>query len=200
MADAIKGKGIKETIMAARELAKERLEYEKSKGRLNRAVRVMILGIPNVGKSSFINKLVGKPVAKIGDKPGITRGKQWVRISSEVELLDTPGILWPKFDDINVGLKLAYTGAIKDEIIDIVELAANFLEFAVSTYPEKLKQRYKIDSFGSTLGMDFLKQIGKKRGAIISGGEVDFNRIAQVVLDEFRGAKIGNMSLERPNI
>lgn len=197
LVDSIKGKGLKETIVAVKELAKPRLDYEKSKGRLPRAVRVMVIGIPNVGKSSFINKLVGKAAAKTGDKPGVTRGKQWVRISSDVELLDMPGILWPKFDNEEVGLKLAITGAIKDEIIDIVELAEKLLELLAVSYPEKIKERYKLDTIYQD-ALLLLNVIGKKRGAIISGGEIDLEKAARIVIDEFRSAKIGNMSLERP--
>lgn len=197
MVDSIKGTGLKEVISNLRELAKPRLEYEKSRGRLPRAVRVMVIGIPNVGKSSFINKIVGKGTAKTGDKPGVTRGKQWVRISNDVELLDMPGILWPKFEE-EIGFKLAFTGAIRDDILDNVELAAKLVETLKELYPDTLKQRYKLDTLEYNEGIELLKAIGKKRGAIVKGGEVDLTKVATIVLDEFRGAKIGNISLERP--
>lgn len=197
LVDSVKGIGLKEVVKASRELAQTRLQHEKSKGRLPRAVRVMVIGIPNVGKSSFINKFVGNSPAKTGNKPGVTRGKQWIRISNDLELLDMPGILWPKFDDEAVGLKLAYTGAVKDEIIDIVELAGKLIEYLANLYPEELKKRYKLNDINFD-GLDLLNEIGKKRGALVSGGEVDQNRIAQIIIDEFRVAKIGRMSLERP--
>lgn len=195
--DSIKGKGLKEVSIAARDAIKEKLEHEKSRGRLFRAVRVMIVGIPNVGKSTFINKLVGKGVAVTGDKPGVTRGKQWIRIGKDLELLDTPGILWPKFEDPEIGVKLASTGAVKDEIIDTVELAAKLVEYISTLYPSKLKERFKLDNIEGS-GSELLKRIGKNRGAVISGGEIDLYRTAKIVLGEFREAKIGNISLESP--
>lgn len=195
MVDSIKGAGLKEVLIHTRELAKPRLEYEKSRGRLPRAVRVMVVGIPNVGKSSFINKLVGKGTTKTGDKPGVTRGKQWVRISNDVELLDMPGILWPKFEE-DIGLRLAFTGAIRDDILDIVELAVKLLENLKELYPQKLKDRYKLDNLDGD-GYEMLKMIGKKRGAIIKGGEIDETKVAQMLLDEYRGAKIGQITLEQ---
>lgn len=197
-ADSIKGKGLKEVTSAARDAVKEKLEHEKSRGRVSRAVRVMIVGIPNVGKSTFINKLVGKSVAVTGDKPGVTRGKQWIRINNDLELLDTPGILWPKFEDPETGIKLASTGAVKDEIIDSVELASKLLEDLSELYPSKLMERYKLEKVEGS-GIELLKVIGKKRGAVISGGEIDLNRAATIILDEFRSARIGNLSLERPS-
>lgn len=198
MVDSIKGVGLKEVVGAAKILAKPRLDYEKTRGRLPRAIRAMVVGIPNVGKSSFINKLVGKGAAKTGDKPGVTRGKQWVRISNDVELLDMPGILWPKFDDSQVGLNLAFCGSIRDDIMDVVELAAKLVEVLSTIYPQKLKERYKLEQIETDDGLELLRIIGKKRGAIIAGGEIDMYRIAQIVIDEFRGAKIGRMSLEKP--
>lgn len=198
MVDSIKGTGLKDVITAAKEFAKPRLEYEKSRGRLPRAIRIMVVGIPNVGKSSFINKIVGKGTAKTGDKPGVTRGKQWIRISSDVELLDMPGILWPKFEE-ETGFMLAFTGAINDDILDIIELAAKLLECLKVFYPENLKQRYKLEGLDYDNGLELLKAIGKKRGAIAKGGEIDLTKSSQIVLDEFRGAKIGNISLERAN-
>lgn len=196
-ADSIKGKGLKEVTIAARDIVKEKLEYEKSRGRLSRAVRAMIVGIPNVGKSTFINKLVGKSVAVTGDKPGVTKGKQWFRISKDLELLDTPGILWPKFEDPEIGIKLASTGAVKDEIIDSVELASKLLEYISKLYPNKVMERFKLEKVEGS-GNELIKLIGKKRGAVISGSEIDLYRTAKIILGEFRDAKIGNISLEGP--
>lgn len=198
-ADSIKGKGLKEVSISARDVVKEKLDHEKSRGRIDRAVRAMIVGIPNVGKSTFINKLVGKSVAVTGDKPGVTRGKQWIRIGTDLELLDTPGILWPKFEDPETGIKLAATGAVKDEVIDHIELASKLLEYISELYPIKLMERYKFEKIEGS-GSELLKIIGRKRGAIISGGEVDLSRSAIIVLSDFRDAKIGNISLERPEI
>lgn len=195
--DSIKGKGLNELKGKLREIMKEKIEREKQKGRLFRPIRTMVVGVPNVGKSSFINRIAGKAAAVTGDKPGVTRGKQWIRINEEIELLDTPGILWPKFDDQQVGLNLAFTGAIKDEIIDTIEVAAALMEHLSTNYPQNLKERYKLDSLDMG-GLDLLKSAGKKRGCIVSGGEIDFNRIAAIVLDEFRGGKIGRISLEKP--
>jgi len=196
--DSIKGKGINELKNEMRKLMKDKLEREKEKGRIFRPIRTMIVGIPNVGKSSFINKIAGKASATTGDKPGVTRGKQWIRMNEEIEMLDTPGILWPKFDDKRVGMNLAYTGAIKDEIMDITEVAAELLFYLKSTYPQAIKDRFKIDFEEDTNGIQLLKAAGKKRGCIVSGGEIDLMRIAAIILDEFRGGKIGRITLERP--
>ena len=196
--DSIKGKGINELKAKLRELMKDKIEREKQKGRLFRPIRTMVVGIPNVGKSSFINKIAGRASAVTGDKPGVTRGKQWIRLNEEIDLLDTPGILWPKFEDEQVGLKLAFTGAIKDDVIDSVEVAAKFMEYMTAAYPENLKQRFKLDTLEDKIGHDLLRIAGKNRGCVISGGEIDYSRIAAIVLDEFRGGKIGRISLERP--
>lgn len=196
--DSIKGTGINQLKAALRNMVKDKLEREKQRGRLFRPIRTMVVGIPNVGKSSFINKIAGKASAVTGDKPGVTRGKQWIRLNEEIELLDTPGILWPKFEDQEVGLKLAYTGAIKDDIIDIVEVAAFFMEFLGGNYPQELMKRYKLNTLTDRTGLDLLTTAGKNRGCIISGGEIDLNRIAAIVLDEFRGGKIGRITLEKP--
>ena len=158
----------------------------------------MVCGVPNVGKSSFINKLSGKKSAITGDRPGVTKGKQWIRLKNNFELLDTPGILWPKFDDDEVGLRLAYTGAVKDEIIDVEELACHLLVFLRNEYPESLVQRYKMTETDGLEGYELLEYLGRKRGFVVSGGEIDTERAAHILLDEFRGAKLGNISLERP--
>lgn len=196
--DSIKGKGINELKSKLRSLMKEKVERDLQKGRLFRPIRTMVVGIPNVGKSSFINKIAGKASAVTGDKPGVTRGKQWIRLNEEIELLDTPGILWPKFDDKEIGLHLAYTGAIKDDIMDIVEVSSNLLEILKITYPKFILDRYKLASVEDKTGLEILREAGKKRGCIISGGEVDLTRISAVILDEFRGGKMGHISLEKP--
>ncbi|MCX7841643.1 MAG: ribosome biogenesis GTPase YlqF [Clostridia bacterium] len=196
--DSIKGKGINELKSQMRSLMKEKLERERSKGRIFRPIRTMVVGIPNVGKSSFINKIAGKAGALTGDKPGVTRGKQWIRINEEIELLDTPGILWPKFEDRQVGLNLACTGAIKDDIMDTIEVAAALLEKLSSIYPKNVMERFKLESLDGMDGLKMLESAGKKRGCIISGGEIDLTRISAIVLDEFRGGKIGRISLEKP--
>ena len=159
----------------------------------------MVCGVPNVGKSSFINKLSGKKSAVTGDRPGVTKGKQWIRLKNNFELLDTPGILWPKFEDESVGLKLAFTGAIKDEIMDTEYLACKLLTFLKDNYPDSLAARYKMTDFESMEGYDLLEYLGKKRGFVVSGGEIDTERASNVLLDEFRAAKLGNITLEKPS-
>ncbi len=196
--DSIKGTGINPLKAKLRELMKDRIERDKLKGRIFRPVRTMVVGIPNVGKSSFINKIAGKASAVTGDKPGVTRGKQWVRLNEEIELLDTPGILWPKFEDNQVALHLAFTGAIKDEIMDTVEIAAALLEKLSASYPALLSGRFKLQSLENQTGLMLLKACGKNRGCIVSGGEIDLQRISTIVLDEFRGGKIGRITLEKP--
>ena len=159
----------------------------------------MIVGVPNVGKSSLINKLSGRKSAITGDRPGVTKGKQWIRLDNGIEMLDTPGILWPKFEDVEVGKKLAFTGAIKDEIMDIEELACHLLVFFRDNYPHKLTERYKMTDFEDMEPYDMLTLLGKKRGFVVSGGEIDTERAAKILLDEFRGAKLGNITLEKPS-
>jgi ribosome biogenesis GTPase A len=177
---------------------KDKVEHQKQKGIIFKPIRTMVVGVPNVGKSSFINKIAGKASAVTGDRPGVTRGKQWVRINEKIELLDTPGILWPKFDDEEVGFKLAFTGAIKDDIMDTVELASALLERLSKSYPKNISERYKLDLADGSTGWELLTKAGKNRGCLISGGEIDINRIAIIVLDEFRGGKLGRITLERP--
>ncbi|NJD01319.1 MAG: ribosome biogenesis GTPase YlqF [Ruminiclostridium sp.] len=196
--DSIKGNGINLLKSKLREMMKERMERDRLKGRIFRPIRTMVAGIPNVGKSSFINKIAGKAGAVTGDRPGVTRGKQWIRVNEEIELLDTPGILWPKFEDREVALNLAYTGAIKDEIMDTAEIAASLLKKLSSDYPSALMARFKIQTLEGQTGLMLLGACGKSRGCIVSGGEIDLQRIAAIVLDEFRGGKIGRISLERP--
>ncbi|HHV95526.1 MAG TPA: ribosome biogenesis GTPase YlqF [Clostridiaceae bacterium] len=197
--NSIKGTGIDQLKLKLKELAEDKIERKRSKGVLYRPIRTMIVGIPNVGKSSLINKIAGRSKAETGDKPGVTRQKQWIRLDRGIEMLDTPGILWPKFDDKKIGYNLAITGAIKDDILDIVEVASVLMEFLKAEYPHLLKERYKLDELESlNKGYEILEVCAKKRGCLIRGGEVDFNRIAVIVLDEFRGGKIGRITLEKP--
>lgn len=181
-----------------REILSDKILKEREKGITNRSVKVMIVGVPNVGKSSLINKLSGRKSAITGDRPGVTKGKQWIRLDNGIELLDTPGILWPKFEDAEVGKKLAFTGAIKDDIMDIEELACHLLIFLRDNYPQRLAERYKMTDFLDLEPYDMLILLGKKRGFVISGGETDTERAAKILLDEFRGAKLGNITLEKP--
>lgn len=197
--DSVKGRGINELMRALADKMKDKVERQRQKGIIFKPIRTMVVGVPNVGKSSFINKIAGKASAVTGDRPGVTRGKQWVRLNEKIELLDTPGILWPKFDDEEVGLNLAFTGAIKDDIMDTVELAAALLERLSKTYPRNISERYKLDAVDGSSGLELLTKAGKNRGCLISGGEIDINRIAIIVLDEFRGGKFGRITLERPS-
>ncbi|MCD8157370.1 MAG: ribosome biogenesis GTPase YlqF [Clostridiales bacterium] len=194
--DSKTGNGIKEIYPACRELMKEKIERLKARGRILVPSRVMIAGIPNVGKSTLINKLVGRPLTKTGDKPGVTRSKQWVKIKKDLELLDTPGILWPKFDDEAVGLNLAFTGAINDDILEKNEIAVRLTDKLVKEYPGCLEDRYKVSEEESP--DEIFINIGKNRGFLTKGGEIDALRTASVFLDEFRGGKLGKVTLEIP--
>jgi len=196
--NAITGAGMDQLKIKLKELTRHKIESAAARGRTGRAVRTMVVGIPNVGKSAFINRIAGRASAQTGDKPGVTRTKQWVRINPEIQLLDTPGILWPKFEDPDTGLNLAFTGAIKDEIVDTAELAARLMERLAAMYPEKLMERYKLSQVKDRPGFALLEEAGRNRGCLVSGGEVDLNRIAAIVLDEFRGGKIGKITLEDP--
>ena len=180
-------------------ILKDKLEKQKEKGIVNKPIKIMVVGVPNVGKSSFINKLSGKKSAITGDRPGVTRGKQWIRIKTGFELLDTPGILWPKFEDEKIGIKLAFTGAIKDEIMDVELLSVKLLEHLKNTYPSSLTERYKMTDFENLDGYEMLILLGKKRGFVVSGGEIDTERAAGILLDEFRAARLGNITLEKPS-
>lgn len=195
--DSIKGKGLNQLKNQLRGMMKDRFERDRQKGRIFRPIRTMIVGIPNVGKSTFINKIAGRAVATTGDKPGVTKGKQWIRLNPEIEMLDTPGILWPKFDDRNTALNLAFTGAIKDDIYDITEVAALLAERLTADYPGLLANWYKLED-ENRKGYKLLEAAGKRRGCILPGGEIDMQRIAVVMLDEFRGGKIGKITLEKP--
>jgi ribosome biogenesis GTPase A len=200
LANSLTGSGLREVLAASRQLMKEKLDRLRSKGLLVKTTRALIIGIPNVGKSTFINKLAGKNVAQTGDRPGVTKSKQWIKVDRELELLDTPGILWPKFEDKKVGLYLAFTGAIKDEILDVNELAVKLVEVLMVRFKENLKNRYKLDEIPEgTDAHALLEIIGRKRGFLVSGGEIDLQRTAVMLLDEFRGGKIGKISLETPD-
>ena len=191
-------KSLNDIFLSCKEILKEKIEHDKKRGLVNRPVKMMVVGIPNVGKSSFINKLSGKKSAQTGDRPGVTKGKQWIRLANSFELLDTPGILWPKFEDVSVGEKLAFTGAIKDEIMDLEDIASRLLLVLKDRYPNSLAERYKMSDFEEMTGYELLTLLGKKRGFVISGGEIDTERAAKILLDEFRGAKLGRISLESP--
>lgn len=196
--DSRSGKGVSKFSAAVRELMKEKLERNAAKGLSGKALRVMVLGIPNVGKSTFINKIAGRKAAAASDRPGVTRGKQWISISGGLELLDTPGILWPRFDSQAVGEALAWTGAVKDEIMDRETLAANLLVRLRETCPQAIETRYKFSPDPEMQGYELLETAAKKRGFLISGGEYDTERMSAVLLDEFRGGKLGRITLEKP--
>lgn len=194
---SINGKGIDKLTNAIRDLMKEKIERDKARGLVNRPIRAMVCGIPNVGKSSFINKLYGKGAAKVGDRPGVTRGKQWISLPGGIELLDTPGILWPKFEDDFVAMNLAFIGSVKDDVLDTEELAAHLLKRLKEEYPDLLTARYKIELDENDDMYNLLEKVCRKRGFILKGNEIDSLRGASVVLDEFRGAKIGKITLEK---
>ena len=194
--NCLKGKGLNQIKPALEELLKEKLERYKAKGLVNVVIRVMVVGIPNVGKSTFINKMAKNNIAKTGDRPGVTKSKQWIKTPLGIEMLDTPGVLWPKFEDERTALNLAFTGAIKDEIMDTEELSYRLVERLQKHYANELMARYKIERVFEN-PLDTLDAIARKRGCLMSGGHIDYNRIAVILLDEFRGGKIGNISLER---
>ena len=195
--DAKSGGGTAKFAAAVRSLLAEKLKAYAEKGQ-NRVIRVMILGIPNVGKSTFINKIAGRKTAKTEDRPGVTRSKQWVPIDAYLELLDTPGILWPKFEDPQVGMMLAYTGAVKEDVIDFEELACFLMELLNKLYPQTLKDRYKVEAPVGTPGWELLEMAGRSRGYLMARAEVNTERMAKVLLDEFRGGKLGKFTLEMP--
>lgn len=197
VADCAKGKGINESVAAVKRALADKIAADSEKG-MNRAIKLLVAGVPNVGKSSYINRLSGRASATVGDRPGVTRGQQWIRLKNGIELLDTPGILWPKFEDETVGLHLAFIGSIKDEIMDTEELACKLAEFLNTHYRAEFCARYKLENTEGLAGYELVEYLGRKRGFVISGGEIDFLRASNILLDEFRGAKIGRMSLERP--
>ena len=208
--DSNSGRGIKDVIREIQNVVKESQEKSAQKGRIGKSIRAMILGIPNVGKSSFINRISKKTSAQVGNKPGVTRQKQWIRVEDGIELMDTPGVLWPKLGSEEVAMNLAYTGTIKDEILEKTEIAYSLLKYLVNNYRANLSERYKLDStIEDIMNSDeyqddndkylaIFELIGKKRGAIVSGGRVDYEKVSNILLDEFRSGKLGNISLERP--
>lgn len=201
--DSQHGKGTEKFAAAAREVLADKIAQWNEKGQTGRAVRVMVVGIPNVGKSTFINRILGRKSAKAADKPGVTRGAQWFRVGDGIDLLDTPGILWPKFDDERTGLLLASTGAVKDDILDVETLACKLFEILAVRAPETIVNRYKLtlpdpDEEIDFLGYALLEQAGKKRGFMMRGGEIDTERMARVFLDEYRGGVLGRITLETP--
>lgn len=194
--NAKKGGGIKSIQGVIQEACKEKIERDRKRGILNRPVRAMVVGIPNVGKSTFINALAGKACAKTGNKPGVTKGKQWIRLNKNVELLDTPGILWPKFEDQTVGLRLAWIGSIKDEILNTEELATELTGFLVKSYPGILQAKYEIEE--SEDGFQNLRGIAESRHCLIKGNELDTEKAAKLLLDDFRNGRLGRITLETP--
>ena len=195
-ANAKGGAGTAQFAAAVRELLRDKLAAWADRGQVGRTVRVMVLGIPNVGKSTFLNKVAHRKPARAEDRPGVTRSKQWVPVDSTLELLDTPGILWPRFDDPEVGKRLAFTGAIKDDVIDMEELACCLMDYLSRRYAPVLAERYKIEVEPEDSGYDLLEKAGRKRGFLMRGAQVDTQRMARVLLDEFRGGKLGRFTLE----
>ena len=200
------GAGVKEFVPAVRALLSEKLQRYAEKGQAGRTIRVMVVGIPNVGKSTFINKVARKKSAKASDRPGVTRGKQWVTVDRGLELLDTPGILWPKFEDVETGMRLAFTGAVKDDIMDVETLGCHLMAFLGTQYPNVLAESYRLKEVLAreaeenevAYGYRLLEACAQKRGMRISGGEFDTERMARVLLDEYRGGKLGRFTLELP--
>ena len=197
--DARSGKGVREFIPAVRRLLADKQKEYEAKGQVGRTLRVMVVGIPNVGKSTFINKLAGRKAANAGDKPGVTRGKQWIHLDEGLDLLDTPGILWPKFESQEVGEMLAITNAIRAEVLDKETLAANFILRLADMYPKALEDRYRIQAEPGMNGFDLLELAAKKRGFLLSRGEYDLERMANTLLNEYHEGKLGRISLERPD-
>ena len=194
--NAKKGSGIKSINGVIQEACKEKIERDRKRGILNRPVRAIVVGIPNVGKSTFINALAGKACTKTGNKPGVTKGKQWIRLNKNVELLDTPGILWPKFEDQTVGLRLAFIGSIKDEILHTEELAAELTQFMVREYPGVLAEKYEMEE--SENGFENVQEIAKSRHCLVKGNELDTEKAAKLLLDDFRNGRLGRITLETP--
>ena len=210
LTDSNLGKGINEVTKAIEEIMKEELEQYAEKGRIGRKIKAMILGIPNVGKSSFINKIVKTNRLEVGNKPGVTKKKQWISINDKINLLDTPGVLWPRFEDEKTALNLAFTGTIKDDVLEQTEIAYQLLKFLLENYRQNVTERYKmtLDYIEKTLSKnqpenfsiyEIMQEIGRKRGAIISGGEIDDEKTAKIILDDFRSGRLGRITIERIN-
>lgn len=192
------GQGTRQFPAAVRGLLADKLAAYAAKGQTGRMVRVMILGIPNVGKSTFINQVARRKTARAEDRPGVTRGKQWVPVDQSLELLDTPGMLWPRFEDRSVGIRLACTGAVRDEVMDLEELACHLIGYLGRNYPQALLERYQTAAEEGDSGWDLLVKAGRRRGFVVRGGEVDTERMARILLDEFRGGRLGRFTLELP--
>ena len=193
-------KGINNFVPAVRGLLAEKLQRYAEKGQAGRPLKIMVVGIPNVGKSTFINQIAGRKGAKAENRPGVTRGKQWVTVDQGLLLLDTPGILWPKFEDPEVGIRLAYTGAVKDDVIDLESLACHLMEMLWQRYPDAVRSRYQVDLPENAEGWELLEAAGRKRGYLVSGGEVNTERMARVLLEEYRSCKLGRFTLETPEM
>lgn len=203
-ADSNQGKGIEQVKKSIENIMEAELKAQNEKGRIRKTIRVMIIGIPNVGKSSFINRISKKTTMTVGNKPGVTKQKQWIRIGNQIELLDTPGVLWPKFESEEVGLNLAYTGSIKDDVLERTEVAYTLIQYLDKNYPEKLYEKYKITTEDiekikehSQYYLELMYLIGRKRGALISGGNIDEEKVANIILDDFKNGKIGKITLEK---
>ncbi|VEF48423.1 ribosome biogenesis GTP-binding protein YlqF [Bacillus freudenreichii] len=192
------GRGLNEIVRAAEDLLKEKRDRRKAKGLKPRAIRAMIIGIPNVGKSTLINRLAKKNIAKTGNTPGVTRGQQWIKVGKDLELLDTPGILWPKFEDQEIGYKLALTGAIKDSLLNMQDIAVFALRFLEAHYPEKLKRRFQLEELPEDM-VDLFDHIGRLRGCLTSGAEVDYEKTAETVVMDVRTQKLGNITFDMPD-
>lgn len=205
LTDSNTGRGVEKVTKKVEELMADEIARQAAKGRINKTIRVMILGIPNVGKSSFINRISKKTSMEVGNRPGVTKSKQWIRISKNQELLDTPGVLWPKFQNNEIALNLAFTGTIKDDILERVEIAYELLKVLHKDYKKNLQERYKISDeemkeieTHTNYIYELMQVIGKKRGALVSGGNTDDEKVARIILDDFRNCKIGKISLEKP--
>lgn len=196
--DARNGSGMKAINNVIQEACKEKIERDRKRGILNRPVRAMVVGIPNVGKSTFINSYAKKACTKTGNKPGVTKGKQWIKLNKGLELLDTPGILWPKFEDQQVGIRLAISGSINDDILNIAELSLELIKILVKDYPGKLKERYDVDE--AMKPIDILEAVAIKRGCLKKGELVDIDKAANIIIDDFRSGKLGKISLEKPEV
>lgn len=196
--DCKTGKGLNHFTSVCKKALSDTISRNEEKGMAGKSLRLMVVGIPNTGKSSFINRMAGKNKAVVADKAGVTRSNQWFNAGNGIELLDTPGVLWPKFDDPEVGDKLAFIGSVKNEVTDMESLSCRLLDVLARTHPEMIAERYKISGFEGLQGWEILERIGKKRGFLIKGGEIDYERAAAIVCDEFRGGKLGRISLELP--
>lgn len=206
--DSNLGQGTNECLKLVEKITEEEIQKAREKGRIKKNIRIMIIGIPNVGKSSFINRIVKKKTAEVGNRPGVTKQKQWVRISNNIELLDTPGVLWPKFEDSEVALNLSFAGTIKDEVLEKTEVAYELLKKLLKTNKNNIMQRYKLtdEEMSSIIAnsendivLPIMDMIAKKRGAIVSGGEIDYEKISSIILTDFRTGKLGKITLEKPN-